>query len=218
MKPRTARRLRMALPLALAAAIAAGLGGCGGDDSSSSSEQDQSAFLEAMVPHHESAVDMAAVAKRRAEHPEIRELAGAIISAQKREIADMRQIHRDLFGEPLLPNADAHAQLGLSPEQAGMMHGADSVEMLRMEKPFDRAFIDEMIPHHQGAIRMARVILEQGGDERIVRLANGIVRAQAREIRQMNQWRAEWYGSESPAGGVPNEAPMGDSGGEHEEH
>lgn len=171
-----------------------------------------------MVPHHESAVAMAEVARRRAEHPEIRQLAHAIVSAQKREIDQMRRIYRDLFGEPLLPNADAHAQLGLSMEDAGMMHDADAARMLRTEKPFDRAFIDAMIPHHQGAIRMARVVLEQGGDQRVMLLADGIVRAQAQEIREMNGWRADWYGAESPAGGVPKDAPITGSGGEHQKH
>jgi uncharacterized protein (DUF305 family) len=211
-------RLRPALPIALAALVAAGLGACGDDNSSSSNDQTQRAFLEAMVPHHQSAVEMARVARRRAEHPEIRELAGAIVSAQEKEIAQMRRIHRRVFGGPLLPNADAHAQLGLSPEQAGMVHGEDAVRTLRTEKPFDRAFIDAMIPHHQGAIRMARVMVAEGGNTKILELADAIVGAQAQEIREMNRWRADWYGADSPAGGVPQDAPMSESDGEHGEH
>ena len=209
---------RIAAVTALVVAMTLGLGACGGDDASSSGDEAQRAFLEAMVPHHESAVAMATVAERRAEHSEIRELAVAIVSAQEREITEMGRIHRELFGGPLLPNADAHAQLGLSMEQAGMMHGEDAAHMLRKEKPFDRAFIDAMIPHHQGAIRMARAVLEQGGDQRVMRLANGIVRAQAQEIRRMNRWRLNWYGDQSPAGGVPEDAPTTGSGGEHENH
>jgi uncharacterized protein (DUF305 family) len=171
-----------------------------------------------MVPHHQSAVEMARVARRRAEHPEIRELARSIVSAQVSEISQMRLIHRRVFGGSLLPNADAHAQLGLSPEQAGMMHGEDATAMLRTEKPFDQALIDAMIPHHQGAIRMARVMLAEGGDTKILQLADAIVRAQAQEIREMNQWRADWYGAESPAGGVPMGEPMSGSDREHEGH
>ena len=204
-----------ALAVALAVVLGAGLGACGGDRSRAPSD-DSRAFLEAMVAHHESAVDMARVARRRAEHPEIAELANAIVSAQVREIAQMRRIHQGLFGEPLLANADAHAQLGLSPEEAGMMHGEEAVAMLRTETPFDRGFIDAMIPHHQGAVRMARTILAQGGDTEIVQLAGAVVRAQAQEIREMNQWRADWYGAESPAGGVPRGVPT--SGADREEH
>jgi uncharacterized protein (DUF305 family) len=218
MQTRTRSRWRAALAAASALVLGAGVGACGEDQSSRASDQNQRVFLEAMVPHHQSAVKMARVARRRAEHPEVAELAKAIVSAQMKEIGQMRRLHRRLFGEPLLENADAHAQLGLSPEAAGMMHGDDAVATLRRKEPFDRAFIDAMIPHHQGAIRMARTILAQGGDTEIVRLAATVVRAQAQEIREMNQWRADWYGTESPAGGVPEEAPSSGSDAEHDGH
>ena len=218
MQTRTRSSWRAGIAAGLALALGAGFGACGGDGSNSASDQSQRAFLEAMVPHHQSAVAMARIARRRAEHPEVAELAKEIVSAQVKEMAEMRRIHRRVFGGPLLPNADAHAQLGLSPKQAGMMHGEEAVATLRTEKPFDRAFIAAMIPHHQGAIRMARTILAQGGDTAIVRLAGAIVRAQAQEIREMNDWRTDWYGAGSPAGGVPKNGPMTRSDGEQEGH
>ncbi len=70
-------------------------------------------------------------------------------------------------------------------------------------KPFDRAFIDMMIPHHQGAVRMAQAELAKGKNPKLRALAHRIVTAQDREIGQMNQWRAKWYGAASPAGGIP---------------
>nr|MBA2521754.1 DUF305 domain-containing protein [Solirubrobacterales bacterium] len=70
-------------------------------------------------------------------------------------------------------------------------------------QPFDRAFIDMMIPHHQGAIRMAQVELQQGSEPGLEQLATGIISAQTREIEAMNRWREKWYGAASPAGGVP---------------
>ncbi len=70
-------------------------------------------------------------------------------------------------------------------------------------KPLDRAFFDMMIPHHQGAIRMARSELARGSDPKLKAIAKAIVAAQTKEIKQMNSWRAQWYGAPSPAGGVP---------------
>jgi uncharacterized protein (DUF305 family) len=172
-----------------------------------------------MVPHHESAIEMARVAKRRAQHPEVTELADAIIAAQSKEITQLKRIHRRLFDDRLLPNPDAHQALGLSPEQAGMAH-MDSTRQLKRARPFDKAFIDEMISHHQGAIRMARAV-DKTSDEELGALAAAIVAAQSREIMAMNDWRAQWYGAPSPAGGVP--AATGDAGsegsmGEHDGH
>jgi uncharacterized protein (DUF305 family) len=60
-----------------------------------------------------------------------------------------------------------------------------------------------MIPHHQGAIRMARAELAKGTNTKLRSIARGIITAQAAEIRQMNSWRKAWYGTTSPAGGVP---------------
>jgi uncharacterized protein (DUF305 family) len=64
---------------------------------------------------------------------------------------------------------------------------------LANKEPFDRAFIDAMIPHHQSAIEMARVAEEKSENPQIKHLAGHIISAQRSEIEQMEQWREEWY-------------------------
>ncbi len=70
--------------------------------------------------------------------------------------------------------------------------------MLDRASPFDRECIDMMIPHHQGAIRMARAELANGQSPELKELAEAIVDAQANEIDEMNTWRIEWFGARSP--------------------
>lgn len=190
------------------AALAFGLGACGGGEEGTAGGGDADrAFLESMIPHHESAIEMATLAKRRAEHPQVMELADAIVTAQSREIRQIEGIHQRLFDEKVSPNADAHEDLGLM----------ESTAELKRVKPFDEAFIDMMVGHHQGAIRMARAVHDQSDDDEVRSLAKSIVSAQSKEIEQMNEWRRAWYGAPSPAGGVPNDG-AGSSEGSMEEH
>jgi len=66
-------------------------------------------------------------------------------------------------------------------------------QRLANREPFDEAFIDAMIPHHQSAIEMAKVANEKSKNPRIRELAGNIVSAQKREIEQMRRWREQWY-------------------------
>jgi uncharacterized protein (DUF305 family) len=212
-------RLRFNRPLLATGAVTLAifaLAACGDDDTSTetaaSSDETEQAFLEAMVPHHQSALAMAEVADRRAQAPEIKQLSTDIAKAQTSEIAQMRQIHERLFGSKLVADETAHDALGLTAEEAGMEH-AESAAALEDAQPFDRAFVDEMVPHHQGAIAMAEAVLPSTDDPELTRLAEDIIAAQQREIEQMNAFRTEHYGGPVPSA-PPSEAPAE----EHEEH
>lgn len=193
-----------ALTIGIAAVLAVGIAvialTAGGEDHSEAARETDGAFIVAMTPHHESAIEMAQVALRRAEHPETEQLARQIAATQASEIDQLGTIHTRLFGVPV--SKGEHGTLGLETHQMGM--DGDTASLAKA-KPFDREFIDLMVPHHQGAIRMARVELQSGEDPRLTKIARSIVAAQSREIEQMNAWRERWYGTASPAGGVPAE-------------
>jgi uncharacterized protein (DUF305 family) len=57
----------------------------------------------------------------------------------------------------------------------------------------DKAFIDAMVPHHQGAIEMAKVADENSENPRVKDLAQNIASVQKREIEQMSRWREQWH-------------------------
>ncbi len=148
-------------------------------------EYSDKAFIDAMVPHHEGAVGMAQVALKRAEHPEIANLAEEIISAQRAEVELFGKIREREYGS-------AESTVELNEQDMGAMGMSDS-QKLSQADPFDKAFIDEMIPHHESAIAMAEVARQDTENPEIRDIAAGIVDAQRQEIGQMRQWRQNWY-------------------------
>ena len=139
-----------------------------------------------MVPHHQGAVEMARVALKNAEHLDIEQLAEDIITTQRTEIKDLKSIKQEEFGTS---RVRMHMSMGRM-KSMGMMMASQS---LANENPFDKAFIDNMIPHHKAAIEMTEVARKESKNPRIKELATNIVDAQKQEISQMKQRRKRWY-------------------------
>jgi uncharacterized protein (DUF305 family) len=129
---------------------------------------------------------MAEVALKNAEHEEIIQLSRNIISSQQAEIEELKSIKQEEFGTSNVPMEMSQEQM----RDMGMMMDPQS---LADQKPFDEAFIEAMIPHHQSAIDMAKVANQESENPRIKELAGNIISAQKREIEQTKHWREQWY-------------------------
>ena len=83
----------------------------------------------------------------------------------------------------------------VTPVQASMMSAMDKMSKDMAAVPMtgdaDRDFAGMMIPHHQGAIDMAKFELAHGKDPAMLKLARDVVAAQNREMAEMNAWRAK---------------------------
>ncbi len=80
-------------------------------------------------------------------------------------------------------------------KQGKMNHnmGGMSMELGKADANLDLRFIDGMMPHHQGAIAMAKEALQKSKRPEIKKLATEIIKAQETEIAQMQKWRKAWY-------------------------
>lgn len=148
-------------------------------------------FIEQMIPHHEDAITMAKLALVKSNRSEIKQLAQNIIESQSKEIDQMKSWYKDWFGKDV--PVSTQGMMGKSKGMHGGMMGDES-DMTKLEQStdFDKAFIEEMIPHHQMAVMMANML--KGGTQRteMKKLADDIVSAQSKEIDQMRSWLKEW--------------------------
>lgn len=67
-----------------------------------------------------------------------------------------------------------------------------------MANNLNQHFIEQMIPHHEGAIEMAKLAQERSKRSEILKLADTIIQTQSKEIIQMQVWYKNWYGTEVP--------------------
>ena len=142
-------------------------------------------FIDMMAAHHQMAIDMAEVAQREAELPEMKQLADDIVSAQQSEIQELSNIREEEFGSSEVPTQ-------MNPEEPSMS-AMEMPDKLEGRDPFDLAFIDSMIPHHASAIEMASTANIRSDNPRIKRLARDIIDAQSREIGEMIEVRGRSY-------------------------
>lgn len=138
-------------------------------------------FIDSMIMHHQGAIEMANQALEEATKPEIKTLAEDIIKAQEAEIAQMQEWRKNWY-------PDLAATTGMGMDMGTMEVNSDS------SKPFDQRFIEAMIPHHEGAIAMAKDAQQKAEHQEIRTLSGEIITAQEGEITQMQQWLKDWFG------------------------
>jgi uncharacterized protein (DUF305 family) len=97
------------------------------------------------------------------------------------------------------PEAGEHMmQGGMMMNNGGMGMGSAMDDMMaglsgKSGDEFDKAFLSQMIMHHQGAVQMAQAALQSAKHQEIKDMAKAIISAQTTEINQMQMWGKSWY-------------------------
>lgn len=163
-------------------------GACGSNDDPTLSEPENNeadvAFARGMIPHHEQAIKMSDIVLRRGASADVKSLANAIKAAQGPEIAKMRGWLKAWGEDEEAPrHGEEHPSAG-----EGMMSDDEMREFEQASGPAsDRAFLEMMIRHHEGAIDMARIEVEGGMYPDAKALAQQIIDTQQAEIDRMRQ-------------------------------
>jgi uncharacterized protein (DUF305 family) len=142
-------------------------------------------WLSMMIEHHEGAIDMSQLAADRASHQEVKTIAQNIIRDQDREVAEMTSWLKQWYNTEPVANM-MHDD----------MHGmAVMLQNLKGDE-FDKAFLQLMTQHHQGAIVMAALVPSRATHAELMTLAQKITTAQQAEIQQFKGWARTWYNLE----------------------
>ncbi|WP_030171356.1 DUF305 domain-containing protein [Spirillospora albida] len=180
--------------LVIVPVLAFALAACGDDDTSmprgpmqgSGSPSAQTAqhnqqditFAQMMVPHHRQAIEMARLAESRAASSEVRSLAADIEKAQGPEIEQL-SAWLTSWGSPL-PSGMHHEGM------PGMMGDRQLKDLAAADgKAFDKAFLELMIVHHEGAVEMAETEQAKGAFPAAKAMAGRIASSQTAEIATM---------------------------------
>ena len=185
---------RAAVLAAVAVALALLTTACGGDDEAKPSTAHNAAdvtFAQQMIPHHQQAVEMAALAESQNAGSEVRALARTIEGAQGPEIKKMTS-WLEAWGEKVPDGEGMQGMGGTAGDGAGsmpgMMSGQDMRELTTARgAAFDDLFLTQMIEHHTGAIAMAAKEEAAGRSEAAVALAGSIRTSQTAEVARMRK-------------------------------
>ena len=139
-------------------------------------------YLARMIPHHEEAIAAARHLRAGTARQEMRDFADAIVRTQSAEVIQMQAWLAEWY-----PGRDASVTYQpMMRDLTGLTAGA-----------LDRAFLEDMIPHHMMAVAMSQQLLVRGpaAHPDVVPFAARIRDTQREEILMMNAWLRLWFGA-----------------------
>jgi len=156
-------------------------------------DADDVQFVRMMIPHHHQAILMSELAPGRASDPGVAALAERILFEQGVEINTM-QFWQQVQGLAITDPSTAYEGMLDNPMMLEMMGMASRAEMEQLAASsgaaYDRLFLELMIPHHEGAVRMLVNLATNGSDQFLAALGNDMMTAQSVQIWQMEQMLA----------------------------
>ena len=159
-------------------------------------------YLQHMIPHHQVAVDISILLQKKTKNPEMQEILRKIIWVQNYEIQLMRAMERCLsendmstseidmdrnytitIGDLTKPNKIGLTKTYCDPHFFDPKKHMEHIKNMNLD---DKMYIAHMIPHHQVAVDMSKVLLKNTKNDFMIYLANRIIISQNAEIILLN--------------------------------
>jgi uncharacterized protein (DUF305 family) len=146
----------------------------------------EQSFLQQMIQHHRSAVEMAKLVSDHTQRSELRKLAGDIISMQEKEIEKMTGWLKDWHNPTPKEVANEKAKEEMKMHMS-MLAG-------KKDADFDKAFLQMMSMHHHSAVEMSEQAEKKATHAELKEFAAKMAKDQQKEIEQMKSWATSWFG------------------------
>jgi uncharacterized protein (DUF305 family) len=163
------------------------------------------AYIDMMIPHHQSIIALAQVATFELNDARLVEVAGAIIDTQAEEIDELMAFRDEWYpdAEPVSMDMMMMAMPGMdmsaTPSMGQLMDSEWIVMAFCAAEDKDLAFVELTIPHHQMAIDASEDALELAVNQELVAVAEEVIEAQQSVIDLLMEIQAELTGEATPA-------------------
>jgi|TARA_B110000858_G_scaffold179218_1_gene215735 uncharacterized protein (DUF305 family) len=160
-------------------------------------------YLEHMIPHHQVAVDISILLQKKTKNPEMHEILRKIIWVQNYEIQLMKDMAKGLpendmstseidmdrnYTTITVSDLSKPNKVGLTKTYCdpNFFEPQKHMKHIKHMKLDDEMYIKHMIPHHQVAVDMSKVLLKNTKNDFMIYLANRIIRSQQEELILLN--------------------------------
>ena len=141
-------------------------------------------FIRCMIPHHEAAIYMSENLLNYTRYEPLQKIAKGIIEMQTKGIEQMKDIEKTTYGFRNTPrdvNTYIENYLSITKNMIEKMKNSHRCININLD------FVNEMIPHHEGAIKMCNNLLQYYIDPRLKNVADTIISEQSKGVRELKE-------------------------------
>ena len=146
----------------------------------------EQSFLQQMIQHHRSGIDMAKLAGDHTQRPELRQFAEKMISSQQQEIEKMSGWLTSWY------NASPKEIANEAANKEMKMH--ISMFSGNRDADFDKTFLEMMPKHYHAGVEMAEQAEMKATHPELKEFAARLAKDQEQEMKQMKEWAQAWFG------------------------
>ena len=141
-------------------------------------------FIVCMIPHHQAAIYMCENLLKFTRYEPLQRICENIIQMQTKGIEQMEEIKNTIYGfNNIAKDVETYEEKYLSITKNMITKMKNSPRCINI----NLNFVNEMIPHHEGAIQMCNNLLQYYIDPRLKMVADSIIREQSQGIEELKQ-------------------------------